>query len=67
MNKLLSGELHLVPKCNSPDKRGSYNSVQIEVERASTLTVFETEPLDADDELYYENEQTFVWRITFST
>ena len=48
-----------VPKCNAPDQRGSYNSVLIEVERASTLTVFETEPLDANDELYYENEQTF--------
>jgi len=48
-----------VPKCSSPDKRGSYNNILLEIERASTLTVFETEPLDANDELYYENEQTF--------
>ena len=47
------------PKCGSPNKRGSYNSVTIEVERANTLTVFETEPLETNDELYYENEQSF--------
>jgi len=47
------------PKCGSPDKRGSYAAVGIQIERASTLTVFETEPLEANDELYYENNQTF--------
>jgi len=47
------------PKCSSPDKRGSYCSVAFTLERASSLTVFETEPLDANDELYYENEQAF--------
>lgn len=48
-----------VPKCGSPDKRGSYNKIIMEIERSSTLTIFETEPLDANDELYYENEQSF--------
>ena len=58
------GELFLViqtgtPACSSPDKRGSYETVQIIVNRATTLSVFETEALQANDELYYENEQTF--------
>jgi len=47
------------PKCGSPNKRGSYCSVSFTLERASSLTVFETEPLEANDELYYENEQAF--------
>ena len=46
-------------KCNPPDKRGSYASMRITVNRATSLMVFESEPLDANDELYYENEQTF--------
>jgi len=47
------------PKCGGIDGRGSYETVQIVVNRATTLTVFETEPIQANDELYYENEQTF--------
>ena len=47
------------PNCGSPNKRNSYTRVFIQVERASTLTVFETEPLETNDELYYENEQSF--------
>jgi len=47
------------PKCGSPNKRGSYCDVGFTLERASSLTVFETEPLEANDELYYENEQAF--------
>ena len=47
------------PECGSPNKRGSYETVQIIVNRATTLSVFETEPIQANDELYYENEQTF--------
>ena len=47
------------PKCGSPDKRGSYVNVRIVLELATTLTVFETEPLDANDELYFENNQSF--------
>ena len=46
-------------KCNPPDKRGSYANMRITVNRATSLMVFESEPLDANDELYYENEQTF--------
>lgn len=46
-------------KCNPPDKRGSYASMRITINRATSLMVFESEPLDANDELYYENEQTF--------
>ena len=47
------------PRCGPPDKRGSYETVQIVVNRATTLSIFETEPIQANDELYYENEQTF--------
>jgi hypothetical protein len=47
------------PTCSSPDKRNSWGNVLIEAQRATSLMVFETEPLDANDELYYENEQTF--------
>jgi hypothetical protein len=47
------------PSCSPPDKRGSYETVQIVVNRATTLSIFETEPIQANDELYYENEQTF--------
>jgi len=47
------------PNCSSPDKRNSYGEIELEIQRATTLMVFETEPLQANDELYYENEQTF--------
>ena len=47
------------PRCGGFRPRNSYASINLQVERASTLTIFETEPLDANDELYYENEQTF--------
>ena len=47
------------PNCSSPDKRNSFVEIQTIVTRASTLMVFETEPIPANDELYYENEQTF--------
>ena len=47
------------PQCSSPDKRNSFVSIETIVTRASTLMVFETEPIPANDELYYENEQTF--------
>jgi hypothetical protein len=59
-----NGKLWLVlqtgtPNCGSPDKRNSYTNIQIDVNRATTLMVFETEALDANDEIYFENEQTF--------
>ena len=47
------------PRCKGIDKRGSYANINITIERAPSLTVFETEPLEANDELYYENNQTF--------
>jgi len=47
------------PKCGGVDQRGSYESVQIILNRAATLNIFETEPIQANDELYYENEQVF--------
>ena len=47
------------PNCGSPNKRNSYADIEIEVQRATTLMIFETEPIQANDELYYENEQTF--------
>ena len=46
-------------KCGGIDGRGSYETVQIVVNRATTLNVFETEPIQANDELYYENNQVF--------
>ena len=47
------------PGCFGFQKRNSYVEIQTIVTRASTLMVFETEPIPANDELYYENEQTF--------
>lgn len=47
------------PNCGSPNKRNSYVDISLEVERANDMTIFETEPLETNDELYYENEQTF--------
>ena len=47
------------PTCSSPNKRNSFVAIETIVTRASTLMVFETEPIPANDELYYENEQTF--------
>ena len=47
------------PNCGSPNKKYSRVNILIEVQRATSLMVFETEPLDSDNELYYENEQTF--------
>ena len=59
-----NGKLWLViqtgtPNCSSPNKKNSYTDIEIDVNRATTLMVFETEALDANDEIYYENEQTF--------
>lgn len=47
------------PACGGIDVRNSFTSIETIVTRASTLMVFETEPTPANDELYYENEQTF--------
>ena len=47
------------PTCGGIDKRESFTQIETIVTRASTLMVFETEPIPANDELYYENEQTF--------
>lgn len=47
------------PNCDTPNKRNSYGRIELEIQRATSLMVFETEPLDSDNELYYENEQTF--------
>ena len=47
------------PQCNPPDKRNSYGNIEIVVQRATTLMVFETEAKDADRVLYDENEQVF--------
>jgi hypothetical protein len=59
-----NGRLWLVlqtgtPSCNGLNFRGSYASLEINVNRATTLMVFETEALDANDEIYFENEQSF--------
>ena len=48
------------PDCVSPINRITATAkIQTVINRASTLVVFETEPIPANDELYYENEQTF--------
>ena len=47
------------PTCSSPNKKNSFGNVEIIVQRATTLMVFETEAKDANTELYYENEQVF--------
>lgn len=47
------------PNCGSPNKRNSWGSIDISVQRATTLMVFETEAKDANTEMYFENEQVF--------
>ena len=47
------------PPCTGITIKNSTVRIETIVTRASTLMVFETEPIPANDELYYENEQTF--------
>jgi len=47
------------PGCFGFQEKNSFVEIQTIVTRASTLMIFETEPIPANDELYYENEQTF--------
>ena len=47
------------PKCGGIGPRFSRARVEVDIQRAPSLMVFETDPLEANDELYYENEQTF--------
>ncbi len=59
-----TGEMYLIgqngtPTCGSPNKRNSYGAIDIIVQRATTLMVFETEPEEANTETYFENEQVF--------
>lgn len=63
-NDSSTGRMYLSIQTGTPPCRGfkvvnSYARVELEVTRATTLMVFETEPIEANDELYYENEQTF--------
>ena len=41
------------------DKKGSYISGEITIQKATSLIVFETEALDADGEIYYEGSDSF--------
>jgi len=47
------------PDCVGFNRERSEGTIETIINRASTLMVFETEPIPANDELYYENEQTF--------
>ena len=47
------------PDCAGLSRKRATARIQTIINRASTLVVFETEPIPANDELYYENEQTF--------
>jgi hypothetical protein len=47
------------PDCVGLTRKRATAKIQTIINRASTLMVFETEPIPANDELYYENEQTF--------
>ncbi len=44
------------PKCNS---KNSYISGFISVQQSTSSFIFETEPLDSNDEIFYENDQVF--------
>tara|TARA_R100000935_G_scaffold27742_3_gene47984 strand:+ start:4020 stop:8858 length:4839 start_codon:yes stop_codon:yes gene_type:complete len=59
-----NGKMYLVhqtgtQKCRGLDIRNSYATVELIVQRATTLMIFETEAKDANTELYFENEQVF--------
>lgn len=59
-----TGELWLVvttgtPSCGGIGPKYSRTSIQITVQRATSLMVFETEADDADGEIYYEGSDNF--------
>ena len=59
-----TGELYMsfgsgTPPCTGLTIKNSFVDIETIITRASTLMIFETEPIPANDELYYENEQTF--------
>jgi len=43
----------------SGNRKNAYTNLDITINRTTSLIVFETESLEANDEIYYENEQTF--------
>lgn len=61
---LTNGRLFLVmksgtPKCGGINPKYSHISSNIEVQRAESLMVFETEPEDANGETYFEGSESF--------
>jgi hypothetical protein len=48
-----------MPGCSSPDKRVSRVTVDIKVQTASGVLIFETQPEPSNGEIYYENSQSF--------
>ena len=47
------------PKCGGASPRNSRIGCEIQVQRAESLIVFETEPLDANGETYFEGSESF--------
>ena len=58
-NRLYLGVRSGTPKCSGISPKNAYLSVQIIVERANTLFVFETKPLNTDLDLYYEGSEAY--------
>ena len=59
-----TGELWLVvttgtPNCGGVGPKYSRTTIQIQVQRATSLMVFETEAQDSDGEIYYEGSDNF--------
>lgn len=59
-----TGKLYLViasgtPNCSGIGKKYSRITCQIQVQRAESIMVFETEALDADGETYFEGSESF--------
>ena len=55
------GRLYLVIRSGTPscDDKGSYISGVIEIQQATSTFIFETEPLEANGEIFYEDGQIF--------
>lgn len=55
------GRLYLVIRSGTPgcDDKGSYLSGVIEIQQATSTFIFETEPLEANGETFYEDGQVF--------
>ncbi len=58
-NRLLLGVRSGTKRCGGISPKGAYLNVQIIVQRADSLFIFETKPLNADLDLYYEGSEAY--------